>query len=179
MIQSFLITSENRPKRASRSLVAGQLSLIKSIYRPGYWQVLDFPTEVPVSEMSSKHVIVSGSMVETTGTLPDRGPGWISTDSIGIFRAGQWRRESPEGCEIWCIRSIINSPDGVDHVQIIKLNAGDSHVINVGENLFLAHGKCATGDRNVEMYRHFKIVTQSKTITASEPSYLFVWPSDQ
>jgi hypothetical protein len=179
MTQSFLITSENRPKRASRSLVAEQLSLIKSIYWPGYWFVTDYASAVPCNDLSSRHVIVSGGYSEPTGSLPYRGAGWISSNDTGIIPAGQWRRESPEGCEIWCIRSTVNRSDRVDHVQIIQLNAGDSHVINVGENLFLAHGKCAAGDRNVELYRHFKIVAQAKTITASEPSYLFVWSSDQ
>jgi hypothetical protein len=175
MTESFLITSENRPKRASRALVAEQLSLIRSIYRPGYWVVTDYPSAVPVNDLSSKHVIVSGGITETTGTLPYRAAGWISSNDTGIVPAGSWRRECPEGCEIWCIRSILS--DRVDHVQVIQLNAGDSHVINVGENLFLAYGKCAVDDRNVELYRHFKIVNQTKTITASEPSYLFVWPT--
>jgi hypothetical protein len=179
MTQSFTITSENRPKRATRSLFAEQLSLAQSVYWPGYWFVTEYPTQVPCNDLSSRHVIVSGGFLETTGVLPYRGAGWISSNDTGSIPAGQWRRESPEGCEIWCIRMVGQPLGRVDHVQIVCLNEGETHTVGSGENLFVAHGVCSTGVRTLEPCRHYKIGVQSKTITAQGLCYLFVWPSLQ
>jgi len=177
MAQSFTITSEDRSKRATRSLVAEQLSLVQSIYWPGYWQVLNFPDALPVNSLSSRHVIVSGSMIEPMGTLPIRGPGWITSRDTGMVPAGQWRRESPDGCEIWCIRVAGKPSARVDHVQIICLNEGETHTINAGENLFVAHGVCFIGALTLEPFRHFKLGAQAKTVTAQGLCYFFVWPT--
>jgi hypothetical protein len=177
MAQSFTIVSEERSKRAIRSLVAEQLSLTQSVYWPGYWQILNFPEPTPVNNLSSRHVIISGSMIEPMGTLPIRGPGWISSLDTGMLPAGQWRRETPDGCEIWCVRVMGRPLARVDHVQIVCLNEGETHTVDSGENLFVAYGVCSTGTHNLEPYRYFKIGSQAKTITAQALCYLFVWPS--
>lgn len=177
MAQSFTIVSEERAKRATRSLVAENLSFAQSIYWPGYWQILNFPEPTPVNDLSSRHVIVSGSMIEPMGTLPIRGPGWISSLDTGMAPAGQWRRESPDGCELWCVRVAGQPLARVDHVQIVCLNEGEIHTVGAGQNLFVAHGVCSTGDLTLEPFRHFKLGLQAKTITAQGKCYFFVWPT--
>ena len=177
MIQSFTVTSEERVKRTNQSFAVDGLRLTKGIYAPGYWFVTSYPEAVPCNDLTSRHFIVSGGYHETTGTLPYRGAGWVSSSDTGVIPAGQWRRESPEGCEIWCIRRHPDPELGVNHVSIVALEDGQSVEVATGNSLFVCEGACAIGDRALEQEKLYRVSSGAKTVTAQGKAFVVLWPT--
>jgi hypothetical protein len=138
---------------------------------------MDYPDRVDTKDMTSIHVVVSGGVYETTHTLPDRTQGWISTGDNGVIEAGQYRRETPDGCVMWCIRSLDQKNLSVAHVHVVDLEPGGTVNVPPNSNLFVAEGTCLMGTRELIREKHYQIGAETRTLTASTKVYLFYWPT--
>jgi hypothetical protein len=177
IIPSYSIISEDKTKRSFTSYAFAGLSIVKSDFNPGYWYVMDYPERVDTKSMTAIHVVVSGGVYETTHTLPDRTQGWISTTDSRAIEAGQYRRETPEGCVMWCIRSANPNDLSVAHVHVVGLESGETVSVPPNSNLFVAEGTCLMGTRELAREKHYQIGAEARTLTASSKAYLFYWPT--
>lgn len=177
MAESFTITSEDRFKRVNHSFLVDDLRLSKGIYAPGYWFVTNYPEPVPCNDLTSRHFIVRGGYSEPTGALPYRGQGWVSSNDPGVIPAGQWRRESAEGCEIWCIRRNQNPELGVDNANIFALEPGQELEVDAGNNVFVCEGVCAIDAKALTQEKLYRVASGRKTIAAQTKVFAIVWPT--
>lgn len=177
MARSFLVTQENLPLRNVVAKYVDGLSISKSVYRPGYWFITDYPAATPANDLSSKHFIVSGGYIETTGTLPTRWAGWKSWEDDGVIPAGTWRRECPDGCEVWCIWNKDDPEGRVDHVTMVHLTAGQQYTVPDQSNLFSACGVLTIGEKTLADETPYVLRSGARTLTAIEDAYFLHWPT--
>lgn len=175
MAHSYTIVAEDKSKRILTNYIMDGVVLTKSDFLPGYWYIMDYPETLNVKDLTSQHVVVRGVVKEVTGTLPDLVEGHISTKSNYNIEAGQYRRETIDGCEMWCPRSTIKEDLDINHVQSIKLEPNESITIPIGNTLFVAEGDCLMGTRKLTEEKFYRVETQPKTLIASTRVYLFYW----
>lgn len=176
MSQSFRVTQENFPLRSLVVKYVDGLSISKSVCEPGYWFVTEYPEATPANDLSSKHFIVSGGFLETTGTLPTRLEGWKSWEDPGVIPAGSWRRECQEGCELWCVWNKATPGGRVDHVSMVHLTAGQQYVVPDQSNLFVASGKLDLSSRELEDEKPYLLRSGERTVIAQDDVYFLHWP---
>jgi hypothetical protein len=175
MPRSFTVPEESVSKRSIVTKYVDGLSISKSLYKPGYWFVTDYPAATPANDLSSKHFITSGGYIETTGTLPERSAGWKSWEDSGVIPAGSWRRESSDGCELWCVWNKTNPEGRVDHVTMVHLPAGQEYLVPDQSNLFSACGRLSSNNRQLEDEKPYVLRTGARLVLAVEDAYFLHW----
>lgn len=176
MIQhTFTITNETKDLVSHRAIAAGGLRLVRSKWLAGYSFVTVYHYDCPVSDLTSKHVVVAGSFVESSGAISTKEAGYVTSEDTTVIPAGTYTRTSPNGGEIWCIRSTNPEKPRVDHVRVEKLSAGETASIQVGEYFLVAEGRCTVGSQELVEEKPYLVESAPKTLTATGACYVFVW----
>lgn len=172
---TFTIVDETKHLVTHRGVDSGGLRFVRSNWAPGYSFTTVYHTACAVKDMTSKHVIVSGRIVTSGGTLPDRSIGWNSYADPSIIPAGTYMRSAPEGGEIWCVRTLDPVNTDISHLRVVNLNSGDTLSIAVGEYFLVAEGMGVAGDIPIEAEKPYLVGSSGKVLTALGSCYVFVW----
>lgn len=178
-MQSFTIPEDDARRRTHRVFICDDLHLVKSVMQPGYWMVTEYPAAVVTRNLTSKHVFVSGRFTETTGAIPDRVAGSMTSEDDTPIQPGRYRRETPEGCELWCVRNHLNQGGNVNHVAVVALEQGGQTVAEQGQNIFVLEGGCTASGVALQAEKLYKVTTGPKTVVAQTKAYLLVWTPQQ
>jgi hypothetical protein len=179
---SFTIESEDASKRIITANIYAGLIFNKGLYSPGYWYVMKYPERVQIKDMTSRHIIVSGFGIGSEG-LPSQMEGWVSSEDDRYIEPGTYRRDFPEGCEMWCIRkaadpAITSAADlNIDYVKTVCLQPEETVNIPAKDNLFILNGSCRIGDKELIEEKHYYLGNEPRTITATAKTYLLYWPN--
>ena len=174
-MQSFTIPEDDKARRTHRVFICDDLHLVKSVMKPGYWMITEYASAVVTKNLTSKHVFVSGRFTDTSGTIPDRVAGDMTSESDTPIPPGRYRRETPQGCEMWCVRNHLNQDGNVDHVDVVALPPGAETIAEKGQSLFVLEGDCTASGTALEAERLYNVSTGTKTIQAQTKAYLLIW----
>lgn len=172
---NYHIIDEDKTKIKTKIFKCPGVTISKNIFEPGYYMITDYKVSDYIKNSGTKHFILSGSYTETTGTISEKLAGWKSWESDDFHPAGTWRRESPNGCLLWCAWG--NSPNTrIDYVTCKYLQKNETHTIPNNSYLFCATGGLTLDSSKVlELEKLYNITTGDKLITANEDSYFFYW----
>lgn len=151
------------------------MHLTRAVFAPSMWQETEFPAAPGgYATMDTSHILLRGRMLEDNFGLPMREPGWISDLDAYPLPAGVHRRVAIDEVELWCCRSILDDVS-VDHVDGMRLEAGQELDLPRGAKLMLIAGRLQAADQTIVAPRFVHLKSSGHLVTAIDDSHAFVW----
>ena len=166
---------DSRPAPSYISVKTDVMHITRAHFEPGMWQETEFPSAPGgYATMDTSHIQLLGRMVEASGQMPTREPGWISDLDTYPIPAGVHRRVAIDQVDLWCCRSIVDDVS-VDHVDGTFLARHEERDLPQGTRIFLASGSIEVADQTIKAPHLVRLLTSGRLVTALEDSYAFVW----